>query len=138
MSKRKRHAPAAHASAAAIEASRRPRYFVIVGAALITIVSCIVYFPALRGGFIFDDDIYLTEASYIHASDGLYRIWCTSDAVDFYPLTNTTLWLLALLTWKQNTFYESPMRLYREVVSANPDSWFGATSWPKHYLMLES
>ena len=93
MSKRKRHAPAAHASAAAIDASRRPRYFVIVGAALIAFASCIVYFPALRGGFLMDDDILLTTNWLVKSSTGLHSIWLTTEPFEYYPISYSSFWL---------------------------------------------
>ncbi len=63
------------------------------GIALIVVASCVAYLPALRGQFIMDDDIYLTNVPVIRASDGLYRIWCTNQALDYYPVTNTSLWV---------------------------------------------
>ncbi len=79
------------AAAQALGATRR--WSLWGGIALIALAACVAYLPALRGQFILDDDIYLTNAPVIRASDGLYRIWCTSQALDYYPVTNTSLWL---------------------------------------------
>ncbi len=65
----------------------------LAGALLIVVLTCAVYFPSLSGGFIFDDDIYLTKAAYIQAADGPYRIWFTTEPTDYYPFSNTTLWI---------------------------------------------
>ena len=51
------------------------------------------YWPAVHGGFILDDDVFLTRNPLIHAADGLRRFWCTTQAADYWPLTSTSLWL---------------------------------------------
>jgi tetratricopeptide (TPR) repeat protein len=62
----------------------------MAGAILAT--TLIVYAPALRAGFIFDDDAFLTENRLIHAEDGLARFWTTADSADYFPLTLSMLW----------------------------------------------
>src|SRR5437764_9708542 len=63
------------------------------GAALIAGFALIAYLPSLGGGFIFDDDVLLTDSKLIKSSDGLYRFWCTTEAPDYWPLSSSTLWL---------------------------------------------
>lgn len=71
----------------------KSNYLVLAGVALLVIAIGLAYGPALHGWFIFDDELYLTKAPHIQGPDGLYRIWCTSEASDYYPVTNTSLWL---------------------------------------------
>ena len=61
--------------------------------ALLCVVTVLAYLPALKGGFIWDDDTYLTQNRLIKAADGLYRYWFTREAADYWPATSTTLWL---------------------------------------------
>ena len=66
---------------------------IIAGAALIVLAIGLAYSPGVHGGFIMDDDVYLTSNRLIAAHDGLYRFWFTLEALDYYPVSNTTLWL---------------------------------------------
>src|SRR5262249_3628031 len=65
----------------------------MLGALLLGVVTLLAYLPALRGGFILDDNGYLTNAALIKAPDGLVRFWFTFEAMDYYPVSNSTLWL---------------------------------------------
>ncbi len=68
------------------------RLSVMAGTVLIVVAVFIAYFPSISGGFILDDDLYVTNNKIITASDGLYRFWCTTKSVDYWPMSNTTLW----------------------------------------------
>lgn len=59
---------------------------------LILLVSA-AYFPAIRGQFIWDDNLLIVHNKLIHASDGLYRLWFTDEPVDYWPLTNSVFWI---------------------------------------------
>ena len=65
----------------------------LAGTLVIAAAALIVYFPSFRGPFLLDDGIYLTESRLIKASDGLYRFWFTTEALDYYPVSNTSLWI---------------------------------------------
>ncbi len=60
---------------------------------LIVILPTLSYLPSLYGGFLIDDDILLTSSRLIQASDGVWRFWFTTDAIDYWPVSNTSLWL---------------------------------------------
>lgn len=62
-------------------------------AALLLGATFAAYFPALHGGFVLDDTWLLTDNPLIKAPDGLYRIWFTTEPIDYWPVFNTTLWL---------------------------------------------
>jgi len=64
-----------------------------IGAAIIGIATLLAYIPSLDGRFILDDIILLTENPLIHAPDGLYRFWFTTEPIDYWPVFNTTFWL---------------------------------------------
>jgi len=60
---------------------------------IIPLLAIVANAPALFGTFIWDDDLYLTANRLVHAADGIRRMWLTTDALDYYPLSSTTLWL---------------------------------------------
>jgi protein O-mannosyl-transferase len=67
---------------------------VLVGAAIIVVLAFLAYLPSLSGDFIWDDkNLYLTENPIIKSPDGLYRFSCTTEPWDFYPVSNTSLWI---------------------------------------------
>ena len=74
---------------------------VLAGVAIIAVAAFLAYLPSLNGGFILDDDVLLTKNDLIKAPDGLYRFWSTTEAMDFWPATSTTLWIEWRL-WEMN------------------------------------
>ncbi len=71
------------------------------GIALIAGLALLIYWPALTGKFVLDDDILLTESKLVHAPDGLYKFWFTTEATDYWPITNSSFWLEWRL-WRDN------------------------------------
>jgi protein O-mannosyl-transferase len=70
-------------------------------AVVLVVLTFITYIPVLRGGFIWDDDDLITNNAIIKAGDGLYRLWFTTDAPDYYPATGS-LWWLEWRVWGNN------------------------------------
>jgi tetratricopeptide (TPR) repeat protein len=64
-----------------------------VKAAVIFLLTFAAYIPAMRGGFIWDDDKLLFNSPLIKAGDGLRRIWFSTEAYDYFPLSYSALWL---------------------------------------------
>ena len=61
---------------------------------VIILVTVLSYIPAIRGGYIWDDDHYITENPTLRTSDGLRKIWLEPRALpQYYPLVHTTFWL---------------------------------------------
>jgi tetratricopeptide (TPR) repeat protein len=61
---------------------------------LIVLLVFLAYLPALRGGFIWDDDDYVTHNLTLHDGEGLRQIWFKVGAVpQYYPVVHTTFWL---------------------------------------------
>ena len=62
-------------------------------ASVIVLMTLLVYLPAMQAGFIWDDDVFLTQNPLIKAEDGLYRFWFTTEPPDYFPLTSSILWM---------------------------------------------
>ena len=62
------------------------------GAAVLAAAAVLVYLPAMRGGFIWDDDILVTENPAVKTLNGLFAIWFGNWQGDYIPLTLTTFW----------------------------------------------
>ncbi|MFI5087834.1 MAG: tetratricopeptide repeat protein [Terriglobales bacterium] len=60
-------------------------------AAALIAMAMVVYLPALRGGFIWDDRMYLTQGALMRRP--LWKLWVAPDAIDYLPLTYTLYWL---------------------------------------------
>ncbi|MFH0982596.1 MAG: tetratricopeptide repeat protein [Planctomycetota bacterium] len=65
----------------------------LLRAGSIALLTLVVYVPAMRAGFTWNDDTFLYDNPLIRADDGLYRFWFTTQAPDYFPLVSTTLWL---------------------------------------------
>jgi protein O-mannosyl-transferase len=64
-----------------------------LGLVLILAATCIVYSPALTGGFVWDDEMYVTKPA-LQSTDGLWRIWFEPRATpQYYPLLYSAFWL---------------------------------------------
>ncbi|MGD8706245.1 MAG: hypothetical protein PVI84_12095, partial [Syntrophobacterales bacterium] len=71
---------------------------------VIILVTMLSYIPAMRGGYIWDDDSYITENTTLRTPDGLRRIWLEPRALpQYYPLVHTTFWLEYHL-WQAHPF----------------------------------
>jgi tetratricopeptide (TPR) repeat protein len=62
---------------------------------LLVAATLLAYLPGLRGGFVWDDDAWTSNASGLLGDwSGLWLMWCKPGALQqYYPLTGTTFWL---------------------------------------------
>ncbi len=63
-------------------------------AALIVAATVVAYVPAIQGGFVWDDDDYLTGNQALETAEGLSGIWTELGTTrQYYPLVHSTFWL---------------------------------------------
>jgi tetratricopeptide (TPR) repeat protein len=61
--------------------------------AVIIIAVALVYLPALRGDFVWDDFLLITSNPLLQNLSGLLEIWSGGRTADYFPLTNTVFWI---------------------------------------------
>jgi tetratricopeptide (TPR) repeat protein len=119
------------------------------GATLIILLTLAAYLPALRCGYIWDDDVYVTRNPLLTAPDGLRRIWFTAHPYTaYFPMVNTTLrfehrlWGLNPAGYHfVNILLHATNALLVWVVLrklAVPGSWLAAAIWAVHPVNVES
>jgi tetratricopeptide (TPR) repeat protein len=63
-------------------------------ALLLVLATVAVYWPALRGGFVWDDDTHITDNQTLRSLKGLWDIWFQPGATcQYYPLSFTGFWI---------------------------------------------
>ena len=61
--------------------------------AAIIIAVAVVYLPALRGDFVWDDFLLITGNPLLQNVSGLLEIWSGGRTADYFPVTNTVFWI---------------------------------------------
>jgi tetratricopeptide (TPR) repeat protein len=109
----------------------------------------IAYTPALRGGFIWDDDRYVTENPTLASPNGLLRIWFELGAtVQYYPLVFSTFWVEHAL-WGLHPFGYHLVNVILHAANALllwmilrrlsvPGAWVAAAFFALHPVNVES
>jgi len=63
----------------------------LMGVTIIVVMVFIAYSPAIHGGFIWDDEEYVSKNELLTAPDGLKRIWFSTDSPSqYFPLVYTS------------------------------------------------
>jgi protein O-mannosyl-transferase len=126
--------------------TRRPARDTLLGL-LVFAGVLLAYWPALRGGFLWDDDVHLTANPAIVGPLGIKEIWTTSAGV-YYPLTLTTFWVQHLL-WGIDPFPYHVVSIAAHALAGIllwrileqlrvRNAWFGAALWTLHPVQVES
>ena len=118
-------------------------------AGLLLFLTLIAYVPAMQGGFIWDDDSYVTQNQTLRSLEGLRKIWVQpNSSPQYYPLVFTTFWVEYKLWGLNPTGYHlvnvflhalSALLLYRLLVYLNvPGAWLAAAVFALHPVHVES
>ncbi len=65
----------------------------LTGAVVIGLAALVAYLPSLSGKFLWDDDSFVAGNDLVQAPNGLYYLWFTRQAFDYWPLSYTTFWV---------------------------------------------
>src|SRR5438552_15857700 len=78
------------------------RLLAYLGPLALCVVTLAAHLPALHGGFVWDDDRYVTHNYLLIAPDGLRGIWLSLESPSqYFPLTYTVLRIERWL-WRLN------------------------------------
>ena len=80
----------------------RDRPTAAAGALLLLGLSLLVYANVIRGGFVWDDNVFVINNPLIREPGRLGEIWLTREAADYWPLSYSFFWL----AWR--VFGENP------------------------------
>ncbi len=131
--------------------SKRRMKFILafIGAATIAILTLVAYIPAIQGGYIWDDDVYVTENPLLTAPDGLRRIWFSLDSPSqYFPLVYTTFRIEHAI-WGLNPMGYHIVNVCLHIINALllwlilsrlgiRGSWLAAAIWALHPVNVES
>ncbi len=131
------------------ECYRSPVYRkLVLSLALVTAVL-VTYLPALRAGFVWNDDTYITDNPTLDGAWGLKQVWTNPRANEqYYPLVFTTFWVEKLLFGLDPTPYHvvnvllhaaAALLLWRLLRRLElPGGWFAAALFALHPVCVES
>src|SRR6266404_1573035 len=120
-----------------------------LGAVGLCAATILVYWPAWHGGFIWDDDRYVTNNYLLIAPDGLRRIWLSLDAPSqYFPLAYTVLRIERSL-WDLNPAGYHWLNIFLHLANALlvwwilarlkvPGAWLAAAIFAVHPVQVES
>jgi len=81
-------------------AAKRTKY--VAAGVLLVVMVAVGYLPALRAGYVWDDDDYVTKNPLLVEEDGLKRIWFSTDQPSqYFPLVYTSF-RLEYAIWQLN------------------------------------
>lgn len=118
-------------------------------ALVLVLATIFAYQPAWNGGFVWDDDAYVTKNRLLTSPDGLRRIWFSLESPSqYFPLTYTTfriesaLWDLkpAGYHWTNILLHAAnALLLWRLLAELGvPGAWLAAGVFALHPVQVES
>ena len=118
-------------------------------AAFLVALTGLAYLPALRNGFIWDDDAWLMHNRTLDGVTGLYRLWFDLLALQqYYPLTGTAFWIQYQL-WGFHPFGYHAVNVALHALNVVlfwfvlrklglRGAWFAAAVFAVHPVLVES
>src|SRR5213592_3482904 len=126
-----------------------PWWRVYLFALLLASVTILAYRPAWHGGFLWDDDAYVTNNDLLTAPDGLRRIWFSFESPSqYFPLVYTTFRIERAL-WGLNPVGYHVVNILLHVANALlvwrlltrlqvPGAWLAGAIFALHPVQVES
>lgn len=124
------------------------RWWFFAGLLVFFAVACVAYAPALKGGFLWDDDGHVTRAE-LRGLEGLFRIWFEVGATQqYYPLLHSAFWVEHRL-WGDAVLGYHLINVFQHALAAVlfarlltrlavPGAWLAASLFLLHPVCVES
>jgi hypothetical protein len=121
----------------------------ITGLIAIIAATAIAYIPAMRAGYVWDDDKYVTDNPLVLEPDGLYRMWFSQDSPSqYFPMVFTSFRLEHIL-WGLNPLGYHITNVILHIINAVllwlllrylsiPAAWLIAAIFALHPVQVES
>lgn len=118
-------------------------------AAALLLVTFLAYVPALRAGYVWDDDVHVANSRVLHEAGGLLKIWLQPGATpQYYPLVHTTFWIERAL-WGETPLPHHVTNVLLHGLAAVllwtllrrlqvPGAWLAAALFALHPVQVES
>jgi protein O-mannosyl-transferase len=117
-------------------------------AAVIVAAVLLVYLPAWRAGFVWDDEQLITGNPLLRTFSGLSEIWAGSRTADYFPMTSTVFWIERHLFGDNATGYHAVNIFLHAADSVLvwlvlrrlqiPGAWFAGLIFGIHPVHVES
>ena len=128
------------------------RYSPVLPGVLLIAITMIAYLPALGGGFVYDDRMYVTEDARMDSAGGLGRIWSEVSGPEYrhqyYPLTTSVFWIQHQLWGEWSFGYHlfnillhaaNAVLLWRLLAGLRvPGAWLAGALFALHPVHVES
>ncbi len=128
-----------------MRASPRPLWLAPLLLAALTFAA---YAPTLGNGFVFDDDLHITENPQLAAPDAWRRIWIEGGSFQYYPLTFTAFKLQRSLWGLEPAGYHAASVVLQGACALlfawlllrlrAPGAWWAAALFAVHPLHVET
>lgn len=119
---------------------------IAIGAATIAIATLVAYVPAMKAGFIWND--HDLTANLVFEENGLFRVWFTTESINYWPVVWTSYWLEHKLWGFDPTGYHvvnvllhimGSLLIWRILKRLSvPGAWFAALLFALHPVNVES
>jgi tetratricopeptide (TPR) repeat protein len=121
----------------------------LLWAGIIVLLTLLAYIPAMRGGYIWDDNAHITDNAALRSSDGLAKIWFDPKVLpQYYPLVHTTFWV-EYHVWQLHPFGYHLVNVLLHAFNAIllllvlrylrvPGAWLAAAFFALHPVHVES
>jgi tetratricopeptide (TPR) repeat protein len=126
--------------------NRREFRAAAIKAATLVMVTLLAYVPAIEAGFIWND--HDLTANLVFQKNGLFRVWFTTESVNYWPLVWTSYWFEHQL-WGFHPMGYHVVNILLHVAGslliwrilkrlAVPGAWFAALLFALHPVNVES